>query len=121
MKGRVTPGEKETEYTSMKRFWTYIKHKRNDNVGVSSLKSERKLFSHPVDKAELLNKQFQSAFSSSEEVTQEVFFTQYHMPTEENHFRVLEDINITLNGIIKLKGHEPKQITWTRQLRTKSA
>ena len=95
----VTSGEKETEHTSMKRFWTYIKH---ENVGDSSLKSEGKLFSHPVDKAELLNKRFQSAFSSKEEVTQEEFFTQYHMPKEENHFPVLEDINFILNGIIKL-------------------
>ncbi|MEW8547734.1 MAG: endonuclease/exonuclease/phosphatase family protein, partial [Candidatus Thiodiazotropha sp.] len=102
VEGIVTPGEQETEHTSMKRFWTYIKHKRNDNVGISSLKGEGRLFSHPVDKAELLNKQFQCAFSSSEEVTQEEFSTDYSMPTEENQFPVLDNIDITLNGITKL-------------------
>ena len=37
--------EHEAEHISMKRFWTYITHKRNDNVRVSSLKNEGKLFS----------------------------------------------------------------------------
>ena len=63
----VTPQEKETEYTSMKRFWSFIKHKRSGNVGVSSLKKDRKLYSHPLCKAELLNKQFQSVFTRSDE------------------------------------------------------
>ena len=96
----------------------YLKSfKRNDNVGVSSLKSEGKLFSHTVDKAGLLNKQFQSAFSSSEEVTQEEFFTLYDMPTEENHFPVLEDQHHSKWNNKALKGPEPKQITWTRKFK----
>ena len=37
------PQERETEYTSRKRFWTFIKHTRSGNVGVSSLKKEGKL------------------------------------------------------------------------------
>ena len=67
-----------------------------------SLKSDGKLFSHPKDKAEILNKQFQSVFSSSEEVSQEDFSQNYNMPTEESSFPVLDDIDITLNGIKKL-------------------
>ena len=74
------PQVKETEYTSMKRFWTYIKHKRSGNVGVSSFKSERKLYPHPFDKTELLNKQFWSVFTSSDEVSREDFVhsSKYH-------------------------------------------
>ena len=61
-----------------------------------------KLYSHPVDKAELLNKQFQSVFSSGEEVSREDFSRNYKMPTVESQFPVLDNINITLNGITKL-------------------
>jgi hypothetical protein len=32
----VTPKEEEP-YSGMKKFWTYIKHKRKDNIGISSL------------------------------------------------------------------------------------
>ena len=102
MENIVTPQEKETEYTSMKRFWTYIKHKCSGNVGVSSLKSKGKLYSHPLDKAELLNKQFQSVFISSDEVSREVFVHSCQMPSSEDDFPVMEDINITESGIRKL-------------------
>ena len=63
--GIVSPQDQQNDYKGMKRFWTYIKHRRSDNVGVSSLKSEGKLYSHPTDKADILNKQFQYVFSSS--------------------------------------------------------
>ena len=66
------------------------------------MKQDGKLYSHPVDKAELLNKQFLSAFSSSEEVSWEDFSRNYKMPTEEKQFPVLDDLDITLNGIINL-------------------
>ena len=82
--GIVTPQDKENEYAGMKRLWTYIKHRRSDNLGVSSLKSEGKLYSHPTDKANILDKQFQSVFSSSESVSEEEFSKSYPMPTTED-------------------------------------
>ena len=100
--GIVTPQDKENEYAGMKRFWTYIKHRRSDNVCVSSLKSEGKLYSHPTDKADILNKQFQYEFSSSESISEEDFSKSYPTPTTEDQFPVIEDIDITLNGIVKL-------------------
>ena len=98
----VTPQEREAEYTSMKRFWTFIKHKRSGNVGVSSLKKDRKLYSHPLDKAELLNKQFQSVFTRSDEVSRDEFNHSCRMSSPEDDFPVMDDINITENGIRKL-------------------
>ena len=58
VEGIVTPGEHESDHQSRKRFWNYVKHKKNGKTGVSSLKQDGKFYSHPVDKAELLNKQF---------------------------------------------------------------
>ena len=75
--------------------------RRKERVGASSLKQDEKLYSHPVDKAELINKQFQAVFSSSEEVSREDFSRNYKMPTVESQFPVLD--NITLNGITKLR------------------
>jgi len=96
----VTPKEDDQKYTGMKRFWTYIKHKRNDNCGVSSLKSGGKLSSDPIEKANLLNKQFQSAFSSNATVTQNEF--DQIMPPNQDTIPEIHDLNITLNGIVKL-------------------
>ena len=98
----VTPQDQENEYAGMKRFWTYIKHRKSDNVGVSSLKSEGKLYSHPIDKADILNKQFKSVFSSSEKISGEEFSKSYPMPTTEDQFPIIQNINITLNGVVKL-------------------
>ena len=98
----MTPREHESDHQSRKRFWTYVKHKKNGKTGVSSLKQDGKLYSHPVDKAELLNKQFQSVFSSSEEVSREDFSQNYKIPTVKSQFPPLDNINITLNGNTKL-------------------
>jgi hypothetical protein len=43
--------------------WTYIKHKRKDIVGISSLKMDGKLYCDPVTKSNILYRQFKSAFS----------------------------------------------------------
>lgn len=48
----------------MKRFWAYIKHKRAVNNTIPPLKPDGVLHSDPVDKADILIKQFQMAFSS---------------------------------------------------------
>ena len=48
-----------------KPFWNFVKARRKDNVGVSPLKVNGRLFSNPENKAELLLKQFKSAFSSN--------------------------------------------------------
>ena len=98
----VTPQERENEFSSMKRFGTYIKHKRNGNIGVASLKSDVKLCSHLLNKAQLLNKQFQSVFSSGNNVSRDDFIQFCPMPTSEEDFPTLKDISITENGIRKL-------------------
>jgi hypothetical protein len=46
-----------------KPFWRYIKSKRQDNTGIAPIKARGKLHSENKEKAELLNKQFQSVFT----------------------------------------------------------
>jgi hypothetical protein len=64
----VTPKEEEP-HSGMKKFWTYIKHKRKDNIGMSSLMMDGKLFCDPTSKSNILNRQFKSAFSTNSKFT----------------------------------------------------
>ena len=55
----------------------------------------------PLDKAELLNKQFQSVFTRSDEVSRDECNHSCRMPSSED-FSVLDNIIITEIGIRKL-------------------
>ena len=85
----------------MKKFWTYIKHKKKDNVGISSLKMDGRLFTDPTAKSDILNQQFKSAFSKKSKFTRRQFINSKRMDPSVTHPR-MQPINITLNGITKL-------------------
>ena len=51
------------ESNDSKPFWRYVKSNQQDSVGVSPLKSVGKLYAEAKDKADILNKQFQSVFT----------------------------------------------------------
>ena len=46
-----------------KRFWNYIKSLRKDSTAVSPLKDNGRLFNSAKDKADILNRQYQSVFT----------------------------------------------------------
>ena len=46
------------------RFWRFVKHRKQDTQGVAPLKKNGKLVDDPVDKANILNSQFQLVFSA---------------------------------------------------------
>ncbi len=52
--------------TGSKRFWSYINSLRSESSGVAPLKHEGKLISDSQEKANILNKQFQSVFTTDE-------------------------------------------------------
>ena len=51
------------EENNNKKFWSFIKNKRTENVGIADLISGNKILHKPIDKANLLNDQFSSVFS----------------------------------------------------------
>ena len=65
--------------TNTKQFWTYIKHRKKYNSTIPGLKFKGCLFTYPKQKADILNRQFQSVFSE-------------HMQISEHEFRA-EQIN----------------------------
>ena len=96
----VTPKEDdENQHSSMKRFWTYITHKRSESSGVAPLHSDGILHSHPVDQVNILNKQFQSAFSTKDTYSSDEFNTRCKL---SGQYPSADDLDITENGVLKL-------------------
>ena len=66
----IDPPDEEGEQrgpSNQKRFWHYIKSLRRDNCGVSPLRDhEGKLNSAPLDKANILNHQYESVFTKED-------------------------------------------------------
>ena len=50
----VTPQENDSQHSRMKRFWTYIKHKRTDNKGIAPMRQNGLLPSEPTEQANIL-------------------------------------------------------------------
>jgi hypothetical protein len=55
-----------SEEASPKLFWNYIKNKKNDRCGVAPLKRNGLTFSDNTTKANILNSQFSSVFTSED-------------------------------------------------------
>ena len=88
----------------MKRFWTYIKHKRSESSGVAPLRSDGILHYHPVDQANILNKQFQSGFSTKDTYSPDEFNTRCKM---WGQYPPADELDITENGVLKLLRDRP--------------
>ena len=57
--------EKGLTENNTKPFWKYIKSRKEDNIGVSPLKSNGQLHSDSTTNAQLLLRQFSSVFSNN--------------------------------------------------------
>ena len=80
--------------SKQKRFLSYIKSLRKDNTGISPLKDKGRLFNAPKDKANILNRQYQSTFT--QEDTNQV-------PSPSGiPYPDMEDIEVDEAGIRKL-------------------
>ena len=96
----------------LKRFWTYIKHQRTSSVGVAPLKSEGKLITDAKEKAEILNKQFFTAFSEGGVYSEEEFKEKCKIDSSKSEYEPMKDIDISVKGIQKLlSGLNPSKAT----------
>ena len=82
--------------SGLKKFWSYIKSLRHENIGIGDLKDKNNIpTSDPTRKANLIHEQFNSVFSD-------------HIPTITPNFDPKErlpdihNIKICKNGILKL-------------------
>ena len=85
----------ESGNNKMKRFWHYIKSKRQDNIEIGALKDQAEnIITDPLEKAEILNNQFKSVFTSEDTSC---------IPDRGNSpYPPIPDIHITLNGVRNL-------------------
>ena len=117
-----SPANEGSGPTPSKRFWQFIRHRRQDAQGVAPLKREGKLVDDPVEKATILNTQFQSVFSPRTPLTlsnlcERALNFRSATPKPGTGTPTMPEINITENGVLKqlkrLKPHKaagPDQI-----------
>ena len=79
-----------------KRFWSYIKGKRNEHIGIPSLVKDNQIFSDSISKANILNKQFSSVFNRDDDYS-------IPLPTLDcDPYPDLPDIQINPLGVANL-------------------
>ena len=94
-----TENTEKGQYNCMKKFWTFVKHRRSDGTSIPPLKTDGVLHSDSKDKANILNNQFQQAFSEKTNITDKEFKNKCKI---RGKFREIYDIDITENGVLKL-------------------
>ena len=77
-----------------KRFWSYNKSLQKDTGGISTLKDNGRLHADPKEKANILNKQYESTWTREDK-------TSIPVP-DDNPFPSMKDIQVTNEGITKL-------------------
>ncbi len=90
----ITPMQ-DDQYSGLKRFWGFIKSMRKDHVGVTTLKDNGKVYTDPKEKANLLNRQFESVFTQEDPIPDNLLPKHHTHPT-------IQDIQFTVPGIQKM-------------------
>ena len=52
--------------TNPKKFWSYVKQRRAEPSGIPTLRDDTSMYINAKDKAEILNKHFQSVFTTDD-------------------------------------------------------
>ena len=82
-----------------KKFYSFIKHNKTDSSGIAPLNDNGQIHSDPVQKANILNKQFESVFSRPQPLS----LTQLaHSANTILSHPPMPPINITVTGVEKL-------------------
>ena len=76
-----------------KRFYSFIKSKKCDNVGVSALEDNGRTCIDDLEKANILNSQFSSVFSKEDDISPNIGSSPY---------KTIPPVNINVNGVLKL-------------------
>ena len=93
----IETGDPDNDHTppKQKRFWNYIKSLRKDSTGIAPLKDNGRLFNTSKDKADILNRQYQSVFTKEDQDTQ--------VPDPEGKlYPDMNNIHISEEGVRKL-------------------
>ena len=96
--------DQDDKPSKQKRFWSYIKSLRKDNTGISPLKGKGRLFNAPKEKANILNRQYQSTFTQED--------TNQVSSPSGTPYTDMEEIEVDEAGISKLlQKTNPRKVT----------
>eukprot|EP00794_Sanderia_malayensis_P006479 gene6479-7218_t len=99
-------------YSVSKKFWSYIRSKRKDVLGVGVLRKEGKDITNAKDKAEVLNQQYASVFTKEN--------TNSLPSIGDSQFPTISNLEIESQGIAKLLSNlDPKKANGPDQLPTR--
>ena len=86
--------DQEDRSPKQKRFWSYIKSLRKDTNGIAPLKDAGILHADAKDKADILNRQYQSVFTNED--TSDI-------PTPDcEPYSSMPEITVSIEGVQKL-------------------
>ncbi len=83
------------EYLGIKRFWRFIKSQRKDYSRVSTLRENGKTTDDPKERADILNRNFESISIQEEHIPSDLLTNTFPYPD-------MKDIQITQPGVLKM-------------------
>ncbi|CAG2244059.1 unnamed protein product [Mytilus edulis] len=110
----ILPPQDETNFGTMKKFWTYIKHKKTDYSGITEIKQDGKLLTDPLQKAGALNAQFQSVFTPASNISHTEFVKQCNMP-QNTSFPPISKLIIKTEGKVPINRENGLKIKVSRK------
>ena len=84
--------------TNNKKLWTFVKHRKTDSIDIAPLKEKGILKDEPKDKAEILNKQFSSVFTTDSPDD----FPDLKTWQKESSYLAIPEIKVSVKGVHKL-------------------
>ena len=90
-------GDPETDHQTgkMNRFWSFVKSLWKDNSGAAPLKDQGKIHADPVDKANILNRHYESVFTKEKEDDDTPVL-------QGNPYPEMPNVMISQEGVLKL-------------------
>ena len=90
----------EEKFSTSKKFYTFIRHKKTDSTGIKTLKKNGVTVTDPENKADLLNNHFHSVFSQQIPMKLSVLCA-YFSSIFQNNENEMPEIHVTENGVLK--------------------
>jgi len=106
----IVPPPDNDKHCKQKKFWSYIKSLRKDCVDIPPLSSGTHLVTDNQQKAEALNKQFQSVFTKEHDRS--------ILDKGPSPYPTMPDINITTPGILKLLQNPQGKWLWLNKFKS---
>ena len=105
----------DSQPCSNKKFYSFVKHNKTEQCGVAPLKQQGLTYSDPVDKANILNRQFESVFSKPQPLSLKQLAKQatasIYTPKVQIIVISIEGVDKLLQGLSQNKASGPDEIS----------